>query len=143
MPDVKRPESVLVVIATPQNQVLMMERQEPQGFWQSVTGSLHWGESARHAAAREVYEETGIQAGAALQDLQHSERFLIVPPWRARYGEHARFNTEHWFLLRLPARRLIRLNPAEHRRYRWVDARQAQRMAFSWSNAKAVRLYCA
>lgn len=138
----KRPESVLVLICTPQNQVLMLERQTPEGFWQSVTGSLRWGETALQAAAREVYEETGIRAGAALQDLGHSERFRIVPPWRARYAPHARFNTEHWFLLRLPSRRLVRLSPREHCDYRWLGSAQAERLAFSSTNAKAIRLHC-
>lgn len=142
MSGVKRPESVLVVVCTRDNQVLMMERKAPVGFWQSVTGSLQWGESAAQAAARELYEETGIQAGRQLQNLRHSERFPIVAPWRERYSEHVRFNTEHWFVLRLSSRRLIRLNPAEHTRYRWVSAPQAARMAFSWTNAKAIRLYC-
>jgi len=119
-----------------------MERREPSGFWQSVTGSLRWGESAVQAARRELYEETGIQAGNQLQDLRHSERFPIVPPWRERYPEYARFNTEHWFLLRLASRRLVRLNPAEHRRYRWAGPAQAARLAFSWTNADAIRQFC-
>jgi len=142
MSGVKRPESVLVVVCTLDKQVLMMERKEPLGFWQSVTGSLHWGENPTQAAARELYEETGIQAAGQLQNLRHSERFPIVSPWREHYSEHARFNTEHWFVLRLSSRRLIRLNPAEHTRYRWVSAARASRMAFSWTNAKAIRQHC-
>lgn len=138
----KRPESVLVVVCTFSNEVLLLERVEPRGFWQSVTGSLRWGETARAAAARELYEETGLRAGAQLLALQHSERFPVVPPWKQRYAPHVRFNTEHWFLVRLPARRLVRLNPAEHQRHRWVSAARGMRLAFSWSNAKAIGQYC-
>lgn len=130
------------MVYTAQNQVLMLERVRPKGFWQSVTGSLRWGETARHAAARELYEETGLQAGSELLDLRHTERFPILPPWRERYAPHARFNREHWFALRLPSQRLIRLSPEEHSRYRWVVASVAERMAFSWSNAKAIRKLC-
>jgi 8-oxo-dGTP pyrophosphatase MutT (NUDIX family) len=36
----------------------------PPGFWQSVTGSQHEGESLRETAVREVREETGIDARA-------------------------------------------------------------------------------
>ena len=138
----KRPESVLVLVCTARNEVLMLERVEPPGFWQSVTGSLRWGESAALAAQRELYEETGLRGGSLLCNLRQGERFPIVPPWKQRYAPHARINTEHWFVLRLPSRRGVRLNPAEHRRYRWVSARQAARMAFSWSNRKAIRRFC-
>ena len=43
----KRPESVLVVIYTRSRECLLLERTQPSGFWQSVTGSLRWGETAR------------------------------------------------------------------------------------------------
>src|SRR5256885_16200463 len=49
----KIPRSVLVVIHTPELQVLMMERAAWQGFWQSVTGSpAHGAEALRDAAIR-------------------------------------------------------------------------------------------
>ncbi len=35
----KRPVSVLVVVHDPQGQVLLIERADQPGFWQSVTGS--------------------------------------------------------------------------------------------------------
>lgn len=136
----KRPESVLVLVHTRAGEVLLMERTAPRGFWQSVTGSLAWGEGARAAAERELYEETGLRAGRRLVDLRHAERFPIVPPWRERYHPKAHFNTEHWFRLELPGRRLVRPNPAEHRRHRWLPARQAARLATSWTNRRAIRL---
>lgn len=138
----KRPCSVLVLVCTANNDVLLLQRTTPAGLWQSVTGSLRWGESARQAAARELYEETGLLAGSALIDCRTSERFPIVPPWASRYSPHARFNQEHWFLLRLPFRRLIRLAPTEHRQYRWLPASRAARQVFSWTNRKAIERYC-
>ena len=36
----KIPESVLVVIHTPALEVLLIERADKPGYWQSVTGSL-------------------------------------------------------------------------------------------------------
>jgi dATP pyrophosphohydrolase len=137
----KRPESVLVLVYTNRGEVLMLERREPAGFWQSVTGSLEWQESPRRAAERELFEETGLQAGNSLVDLRHTERFRIVSPWRTRYARKDRVNTEHWFALRLEGRRLIRLRPDEHRRYRWLPARQAARLAFSWTNRRAIERY--
>ena len=138
----KRPESVLVLVCAGR-QVLLLQRRSPAGYWQSVTGSLRWGESALAAARRELFEETGIQAGDALRDLGEQRRFAIVPPWTARYAPHARFNREHWFLLRLGARRLVRLSAREHTAFRWVDAAVAARQVFSSTNREAIRLFCA
>jgi len=135
----KRPESVLVLVYTRSGEVLMMERVQPRGFWQSVTGSLRWGESAPAAAARELAEETGLQAGHRLLDLRAGARFPIVPPWRARYAPEVHVNREHWFALELPARRTIRLNRKEHRQYRWMSAGLAARRATSWTNRKLIR----
>jgi NUDIX domain-containing protein len=50
----KIPISVLVVIHTPDLQVLLLERADHPGFWQSVTGSQDEGETLRQTAAREV-----------------------------------------------------------------------------------------
>lgn len=138
----KRPESVLVLVCTQDGYVLLMERTKPREFWQSVTGSLRWGETARLAAQRELLEETGVQAGSLLHDCRMQERFRIMPPWSERYAQNTRHNLEHWFMVRLPARRLIRLNPLEHRRYQWLNASQAAKLADSWTNRKAIQLFC-
>ena len=135
----KRPESILILIATRAGEVLMLERSKPHGFWQSVTGSLRWGESAPQAAARELTEETGLRGGHHLIDLHTGVRFPIVPPWRARYAPTIHFNHEHWFVLELAARRTISLNPKEHRQYRWMHAGDAARRASSWTNRKIIR----
>ncbi|MEJ2576441.1 MAG: dihydroneopterin triphosphate diphosphatase [Gammaproteobacteria bacterium] len=135
----KRPESVLVVVYTRAGEVLLLERTRPRGFWQSVTGSLGWGEAAPAAAVRELREETGLRAGARLVDLRRSASFNIVPPWRQRYAPGVHRNTEHWFALQLPARRLIRLNPGEHRQHRWLPWPLAAARAASWTNRAAIR----
>jgi dihydroneopterin triphosphate diphosphatase len=140
--DWKRPESVLVLVCTRAGEVLLMERTRPHGFWQSVTGSLRWGEQPAAAAARELAEETGLDlVGTRLHNLRRGERFPIVPPWRARYAPWVRYNREHWFLLELPRRRTIHINLAEHRQYRWLDAVSAARRASSWTNRKLIRLW--
>lgn len=117
----------------------MLRRVRPNSFWQSVTGSLEWGESAKQAARRELYEETGIMAGGGLIDLNQQAAFPILPAWRSRYSPSAHLNTEHWFALRLSSRRLAILNPGEHSAYRWLPYAQALRLASSWTNRKAIR----
>ena len=135
----KRPESVLVVVYTLQGEFLLMERTRPRGFWQSVTGSLEWGEQADAAAVRELLEETGLQAGSAIENLHHAETFPIIYPWKKRYAPHAFYNREHWFALQVSSRRTIRLQRHEHRQYRWLAAADAMRRASSWTNRRAIQ----
>ena len=138
----KRPESVLVVVCAPGNRILLLERVKPEGFWQSVTGSLKAGENPRMAARRELWEETGLGGDVSLQDLHQQRRFPIIPPWSERYAPGTSSNLEHWFLARLHSQRMPHLNPREHRRWIWLPSRQAQERVFSWTNREAIRDYC-
>ena len=133
----KRPESVLVVIHTPRLECLLLERLRPAGFWQSVTGSLEWGESAAAAAAREVREETGLDP-AELRDAGVHRSFPIRPEWRAKYAPDARENVEHLWYLAVPAAAEIELNAGEHRRYRWLPIADAIERVTSWTNREAL-----
>ncbi|MCB1858651.1 MAG: dihydroneopterin triphosphate diphosphatase [Gammaproteobacteria bacterium] len=137
-PKYKRPESILLVVYTLAGEVLMLRRKSPQGFWQSVTGSLEWGESPRQAAERELFEETGLQFSGRITDCLQSRRFPIISPWRARYAPGVDYNREHWFRLPLPGHRTIRLNPQEHVELRWMPRGQAVRTASSWTNREAI-----
>ena len=58
--DHKRPESVLVLVYTEASEVLMLRRTYPSDFWQSVTGSLEWGEKPYDTAVRELWEENRV-----------------------------------------------------------------------------------
>ncbi|MBK1724987.1 dihydroneopterin triphosphate diphosphatase [Thiocystis violacea] len=137
--ELKRPQSVLVVVSTRQGEFLLMQRTRPKGFWQSVTGSLAPGETPRLAAVREVFEETGIRPGGGLIDLHQSVLFPIIPAWRGRYAPNVCFNREYWFALILDSRRLIRLSPREHLEYRWLSAPEAVELTGSWTNRDAIQ----
>lgn len=136
----KQPVSVLVLLHDAAGRVLLIERADRAGFWQSVTGSLENGETPFQAALREVREETGIQAAPAqLRDWQHSIVYEIFPHWRHRYAPGITHNTEHWFSLQLPAHSRITLSPQEHTAYAWLDAEAAAERVFSPSNRDFIR----
>lgn len=134
----KRPESVLVVIYTLAGEVLLLERQQPPGYWQSVTGSLGWDETPAEAARRELLEETGLEAGEGLVDCGYRNRFEILPAWRSRYAPDVHTNTEYVFRMALPEPVAVTLNPAEHREARWLPARVAALRATSYTNQIAI-----
>lgn len=136
----KTPVSALVLIHTPDLQVLIMERADKAGFWQSVTGSVEGDETPLQAAIREVLEETGLDAARYdLQDWQASNVYEIYPHWRYRYAPGVTENTEHLFGLELPEKLPIKLSPNEHVRYEWVDWREAAKRVFSWTNVDALK----
>jgi dihydroneopterin triphosphate diphosphatase len=136
----KIPESVLVVIHTQDLEVLLIERADHAGFWQSVTGSKDMlDEPLSLTAQREVFEETGIDAAQfALRDWQLSNIYEIYPVWRHRYAPGVTQNTEHVFGLRVPREVAITLAPREHTAYQWLPYRAAADLCFSPSNAEAI-----
>ena len=141
-PAFKIPESVLVVVHTPHLDVLLIERADTPGFWQSVTGSKdHLTESFEDTAVREVWEETGINArapGHKLSDWALENVYEIYPVWRKRYAPDVTHNIEHLFGLAVPAAKKVCLSPAEHRDQVWLPWRQAADRCFSPSNAEAI-----
>lgn len=164
----KIPESVLVVIHTADWEVLLIERADKEGFWQSVTGSRDSpDEPLEETAIREVAEETGIVVSreigtllpensfsgsiaerrgaeaitvdrAHLRDWQLSNVYDIYPVWRHRYAPGVTRNTEHVFGLLVPRTVPVVLSPREHLRHCWLPWREAADRCFSPSNAEAI-----
>lgn len=157
----KIPESVLVVIHTQALDVLLIERADKPGYWQSVTGSKDFDDEALAATAiREVGEETGIMVQVPelaqklapapadpavfqvpfcnLRDWQLSTVYTIYPRWRHRYAPEVTHNTEHAFSLLVPDGIAITLNPREHLQHMWLPYREAAEKCFSGSNAAAI-----
>jgi dihydroneopterin triphosphate diphosphatase len=139
VPGDKIPVSTLVVIHTPALEVLLLERTDHPGFWQSVTGSQHEGEDLRDTAIREVAEETGLDAARyELRAWNLQNVYEIYPVWRHRYAPGVTHNTEHVFGLRVPHAMPVMLSPREHLRYEWLPWREAAERVFSWSNRRAI-----
>jgi dATP pyrophosphohydrolase len=137
----KIPVSVLVVIHTADGQVLLMERADAPGLWQSVTGSQDEGETLVETAIREVREETGLDAAQFdLAPWGIENHYEIYERWRHRYAPGVTHNTEHVFGLRLPAPMPVSLAPREHLQYVWLPWQEAAARCFSPSNAAAIRL---
>ena len=138
----KLPESVLVVIHTHERAVLLLERSDNAGFWQSVTGSRDTlTEPFLQTAMREVMEETGLTAPAsAFRDWAVSNIYEIYPAWRVRYAPGVTHNTEHVFSLCVPRASAITLSPREHTGHQWLPWLEAADRCFSPSNAEAILL---
>lgn len=135
----KIPRSTLIVIYTIKQEVLLIERADRPGYWQSVTGSQEIGESLRATATREVFEESGIDATKYdLEDWQEQNVYEIFPIWRHRYAPDVTHNTEHVFGLCLPDRVPIVLNTREHLQHRWLAFDKAAALCFSYTNHDAI-----
>lgn len=132
-----------MVIYKSNGEVLLIERADKANFWQSVTGSVDAiDEELKVAAAREVFEETGIDVAAlpmgSLQDMHHQIEYEIYPQWRHRYAPGVTRNTEHWFSLLVPDATQVQLAPREHVAYEWLPFADAARKCFSPSNGAAI-----
>ncbi|HEU4622780.1 MAG TPA: dihydroneopterin triphosphate diphosphatase [Burkholderiaceae bacterium] len=147
----KIPESVLVVIHTEALEVLLLERADRAGFWQSVTGSRDsLTEDLRETAMREVFEETGIVVArddvlapsqvpaSALVNWHHAVRYEIYEHWRHRYAPGVTHNVEHWWGLTVPRDITLTLAAREHTRFAWLDWQEAAQRCFSPSNRDAI-----
>ncbi|HET8876303.1 MAG TPA: dihydroneopterin triphosphate diphosphatase [Casimicrobiaceae bacterium] len=136
----KQPVSVLVIVHTANLHVLLLERTDFPGHWQSVTGSRDQDEDLPATARRELLEETGIDADryAGPVDWHLARQYEIFPQWRHRYAPGTTMNTEHVFSLDVGTPVPVLLSAREHLRHVWLPWREAAERCFSWTNRDAI-----
>ncbi|MCH8059392.1 MAG: dihydroneopterin triphosphate diphosphatase [Proteobacteria bacterium] len=135
----RRPVSVLIVVHTDDGRVLLLHRAKLFNFWQSVTGSLQQKEAHAEAAARELFEETGLTNEGILEYSGVSRQFLIDPRWRQRFAPGVVENVEFEWRYRLPQTVAITLNTNEHSDYCWLPVAEAVEKVWSWTNRDALK----
>lgn len=118
--------------------IMLIKRTDHANFWQSVTGSLEWGEMPESAALRELKEETSIEVDA-LRTTGVTRSYAILEEWKKRYPPGAVRNREHLFYCYMDHQPEVQLNPREHDDIQWLDFQQAQAQVFSWSNRLAIQ----
>lgn len=135
----KRPESVLVVIRDEHDQVLIMQRDDDANFWQSVTGTIEEGEIPLLAAYRELAEETGIilpKNTHPVVDCRVMNQYRIRSAWLHRYPKGTVFNDEYVFSVQVPSGIPIVLT--EHTSFDWVNKQEAIKRVWSKTNRDAI-----
>ena len=69
-------------------------------FWQGVTGAPEEGETLLQAAAREVFEETGLTP-VGICSVDFTYRFPVIDEWREAYGPDPDEIVEHVFVAKV------------------------------------------
>jgi len=130
---VRLPHEVFVFVRRA-DEFLVLHRSPKQGaYWHCVAGALEAGETCAEAAARELREETGLEA--ELVDLGRRYEYELEE-WEPRYTRGADRITVECFLAEAPAGWEPRLD-WEHDDYRWCETEEATELLF-WPEPREV-----
>ena len=137
-------ETVSITVVRGDSEVLLLRRIAARGgFWQTLTGRRELGESAAAAAARELYEETGLAPALSdVVDLGYVHAFPLDPsrvPGSSPGGAPL-FASETAFAVRVPPGTEVRLDPTEHDLHQWCPIPEALRLLPFAGLRRAVRI---
>ena len=125
---------------TPRSPVLLLERADQPGFWQSVTGSTDAvDEPLAGTAARGGGRDGHRGQRACAHGLAPHHRIRDLSTVAPSLCPGVTRNTEHWFGLCVARPLEPKLAPREHLQWQWLPWEQAAERCFSRSNAEAVR----
>ena len=116
--EVRLPYEVFVFVRRGREEYLVLHRSPKQGgYWHCVAGGLEVGENYAEAAARELLEETGLEAPLA----ELGRHFVYrLEEWEPRYTPESGEIHVECFLAEAPAGWEPTLD-WEHDEYRWCS----------------------
>ena len=117
---------------------LLIMRRVGEGYWHVVAGVVEHGEGYAAAAARELREESGLEIGDRLIDLDRPLTYALTKELRERYGFSAdqEVVTTYNFAAEAPSDWEPVLNE-EHDAHRWCSVEEAVSMLY-WPSAKDI-----
>jgi len=117
--------------------LLLRRRRKRGGFSQGVTGGVEGEESVAQAAARELFEETGLTP-SALEQIDFSYAFPAREEKRNRHGWGTEELVEYVFVA-VVGDEEPRMDRREHKEWRWCGVDEALELLKWEENTEALR----
>lgn len=112
----KKAQVVIAAIdkASQAQEFLLLQTNERRGsFWQNVTGKVEDKETYEEGALREAIEETGLR-------IEGIQEILNLGLCYEFTDQHKRKVVEETFLIIMDEKWEVKIDPSEHRDFKWV-----------------------
>jgi 8-oxo-dGTP pyrophosphatase MutT (NUDIX family) len=126
----RQPHEALVLVRRGDEWLVLHRTRTFEAYWHVVAGAVEPGETAAEAAARELAEETGLEA--AVLDLGRTFEYPLAEESeavRSRFAADVTAVRVDAFLAEAPPGWEPRLND-EHDEYRWCSPDEAEALLF-------------
>jgi 8-oxo-dGTP pyrophosphatase MutT (NUDIX family) len=133
----REPREVLVVVRRGEEFLVLHRAPSLGAYWHPVAGGIEAGETAAEAAARELREETGLEADVVPMGRRYGYALRDDQEWRrALFDENVERVEVECFVADAPLDWEPTLNE-EHDDFRWCWADEAERLLF-WPEPREV-----